>query len=212
MNKTIQIAIVLLLFAALTNCKGGKQSGSGSGINEELAKLPRTSYSTGGVTFSLADITDLEQVNRDSVQWGHLIPQTEENGPIVYYFSTTIRTLAAPHVRIEYIDKKIDQMGSVESIHSWLKSLFLNEMQNGKVLNENEILTTLDGQEVKVLEIHRPGGIVNDSVQRGDKFMAWSYVDHSDRYVAFNFSATEQDEYDQGMPLFKDLVRSYKDE
>ena len=211
MNKTLHILAALLLVVGLASCKGGKQS-SESGLNEELAGLPRTAYSTGGVSFSLADIKDMEMVHRDSVGWGHLIPQTEENGPIVYYFTTTLRTLAAPHVRIEYIDKKIDQMGSVESINNWLKSVFINPMQNGTVTNENETLTTMDGQEVGLLEIHRPGGMVNDSVQRGDKFMAWSYVDHEDRFVAFNFTASEQSDYDQGMPLFRDLVRSYKDE
>ncbi len=208
MNKTLSILSVLVLFSLFTSCKGGKQTGG----NEELAGLPRTSFNTGGVSFSLANIKDMDQVHRDSVDWGYLIPQTEENGPIVYYFTTTLQTLAAPHVRIEYIDKKIDNMGTVESIHGWLKELFMNDVQKGKILSEDQTLTTMDGQEVKLLEIHRPAGFVNDSVQRGDKFMAWSYVDQNDRFVAFNFSTTEQENYDQGMPLFKDLVRSYKEE
>lgn len=208
MNKSLHILAVLLLLAMISGCKGGKQTGN----NDELAGLPRTSFSTGGVTFSLANVKDLELMNRDSVDWGHLIPQTEENGPIVYYFTTTIHTLASPHIRIEYIDKKIENMGTVESINGWLKSLFMNDYQQGKILNENETLTTLDGQDVKLLEIHRPSGYVNDSVQRGDKYMAWSYVDHNDRFVAFNFSTTEESDYNDGMPLFKDLVRSYKDE
>ncbi len=208
MKKNIYILSLLVLFTAIISCKRDNQTGG----NEELASLPRTNFNMGGVSFSLANIRDLDQVHRDSVGWGYLMPSTEENGPIVYYFTTNLQTLGAPHMRIEYIDKKIENMDNVESIQGWLKGLFLNDAQNGKVIGEDQTLTTMDGQEVKLLEIHRPGGILNDSVRRSDKFMAWCYIDQGDRFVAFNFSTTEEDKYNQGLPLFMNLIRSFKEE
>jgi len=202
-------ALTLILITTLSlGCNKGPKDESSS----DLAALSRTSYNMGGVSFSLANLPDLDIVNRDSVSWSHLLPQTEENAPIVYYFATTDRTLSAPHIRLEYIDKKIENMESTDNIFGWLKSAFLNEMQNGKILNEGESIETMDGQQVEILEIHRPGTQVNDSIMRGDKLMAWGYFDQQERFVGINFSATRQDDYDQGIPLFKDLIRSYKAE
>lgn len=202
----LPISALFLITIFAIGCKGGIKDSS----NSDIASLPRTSYSMGGVAFSLANFVDLDVVNRDSVSWSHLLPQTEENAPIVYYFATTDRSLSAPHIRLEYIDKKIENMESTANIFGWLRTAFLNEYQNGVILNEGEHIETMDGEQVEILEIHRPGNVVNDSITRGDKLMAWGYFDQQERFVGINFSATQQDDYDKGLPLFKDLIRSYK--
>ena len=206
------VCFVLLLSAvACTSSQDGTNGGDVS-HNEDLKNLPRTPFDIGKVSFSLAEFPTLTQVHRDSVAWTSYLPQTEENAPITYYFMDMKRTLSAPHIRIEYIDKKLDLMGSTESIFGWLKGLYINPQQNGKVLEEGSTLTTMDGQEVELLAIERPNVTVNDSLSRGLKIMAWAYVDHGDRFVALNFSTTDRNEYEEGLPFFKDLVRSYQDE
>ena len=200
-----------VLFSACNTSKSGDSNG-GSSYNEDLKNLSRAKFDMGNVSFSVADIPGLTKVNRDSVGWATYLPQTAENAPIVYYFMDMKRTLSAPHVRLEYIDKQLDLMGSTESIFNWLKGLYINPEQQGQIIEEGEKVRTMDGQEVEILAIKRPEVAVNDTLMRGLKLMAWAYVDHNDRYVAMNFSATDQADFEEGMPQFKDLVRSYHDE
>lgn len=198
---TFLLIAVSILFAA---CKTSSSS--------DLAILPRSSYDIQGVSFSLADLPELTKVNRDSVGWAQLLPQTDENAPIVYYFLNDQRTLTAPHIRLEYIDKKLPGMGEVNEIHDWLKSVFVNETQKGELISEGRVLSTMDGQDVSLLEIVRPANTPNDSISLGLKMMAWAYIDHNDRYIACNFSATMEEDYKPGLVAFEKLVRSYKDE
>ncbi len=204
----------LLFFVVMLAACTSSQQGEGQDVehNEDLKGLSRSNYDIGKVSFSVAELPGLTQVHRDSVPWTTYLPQTEENAPITYFFMDMKRTLSAPHIRLEYIDKKLDMMGTKESIFGWLKSLYINPEQQGQILEEGSSLTTMDGQEVEILAIKRPIVQVNDSLKRGLKMMAWAYLDHNDRFVAMNFSATDEGEYNEGLPQFKDLVRSYKDE
>lgn len=203
-------SLVLILFV-LAGCKTGSGSDGQNG-NEDLKDLPRSSFNVGGVSFSFGDIPDLAQVHRDSVGWGHLLPQTEQNGPIVYYFVNDIRTLSAPHIRVEYIDKNIPRMGTVPEIHDWLKEVFVNPVQGGQVGSQGGVVKTMDGQEVEILQIIRPAFQENDTIARGNKIMTWAYIDHDDRFVAVNLTTIDDSDQEKGYPMFEQLVRSYRDE
>lgn len=206
----LSISFLLLLF--LGSCKTGGNTSDGEMGNEELKNLPRSSYNVGGVSFSFADIPDLDVVHRDSVAWGHLIPQTEENGPIVYYFVNDKRILSAPHIRVEYIDRKIPRMGTVADIHGWLQEVFVNPTQGGRVISNGEKVKTMDGQEVEIFQIERPAFMESDTVARSYKVMSWAYIDHDDRFVAVNLTTVDSTDQAKGYPLFENLVRSYRKE
>lgn len=201
-----------LLLLVLAGCKTGGNGPEDPAGNEDLKDLPRSQYNVGGVSFSFGDVPDLDKVHRDSVGWGHLLPQTEENGPIVYYFVNDKRILSAPHIRVEYIDKKIPRMGTVGEIHDWLKEVFVNPVQGGQIGMEGEMVKTMDGQEVEILQIVRPAFQENDTISRSQKIMTWAYIDHDDRFVAVNLTTIDDTDQAKGMPLFRKLVRSYKDE
>jgi hypothetical protein len=192
--------------------------GPGDGIDsaqkeriEELSQLPRSSFNKGGVSFSIADLPELKQVHPDSVGWASYMPQTEDNGTIAYYFVKGYDVqLASPQVRIEYINKALPDCGSVEELFNWLKGVFVNEDRQASVLNEGQTIATTDGQIVELLEIRQPDVMVNDSIARSSKSMAYAYIDQGERFVALNFTATKDAEYDEGLPLFKDMILSYK--
>ena len=212
MRFTSSFFALAVLLVLLAGCKTGGSNPNGQSSNEDLADLPRSAYNFGKVSFSMADIPGLDPMHRDSVSWGHLLPQTEDNGPIGYYFVNDDRTLSAPQIRMEYINKSLPEMGSPDQIFSWLKSVFINPMQGGELKSEGEKVKTMDGQEVEILEIIRPAFQESDSIARSLKLMAWAYIDHDDRYVALNLTAIDESDYNKGFPMFKDLIRSYKDE
>jgi hypothetical protein len=180
--------------------------------NEDIANLPRQSYNRGGVSFSLAKVDGFKELAPDSVGWSGFMQQTEENGQVTYLFlkGHDIQ-LGSPQVRVEYIAKSLPNCKTAAEMHTWLKSVFINPERQGRLV-ESPGLTTLDGQEVEVLEIYTPNVSVSDTVNRSEKRMAWAYVEDGDRWVGFNFSAIDSAEYFRGLDLFRKVVRSFKNE
>lgn len=180
--------------------------------NADIEGLPRQSYNRGGVSFSLAKVDEFKELAPDSVGWSGFMQQTEENGQLTYLFlkGHDIQ-LGSPHVRVEYIAKSLPNCNTVEEMQTWLKGIFVTPERQGKLV-ESPSLTTLDGQEVEVLEIYTPSVSVSDTVARAEKRMAWAYVEDGDRWVAFNFSAIDSAEYFRGLDLFRKVVRSFKNE
>lgn len=186
----------------LTGCK--------TASNEDIVNLPRESYEKGGVSFSLAKVEGFYTVFPDSVGWSGYMPQTEDNGQILYLFMENQPVeLASPQVRVEYIAKSLQNCGTVKEMQDWLKGVFINSERQGEIIG-GEPLKTLDGQDVEVLEIFVPETQVSDTLRRTGKRMAWAYTEDGDRWVGFNFSAVDSGEYAKGMPLFRKVVRSYK--
>ncbi|MFN8396523.1 MAG: hypothetical protein U0176_18000 [Bacteroidia bacterium] len=212
MRNTVIYTALLLLLLQVAACKPG----SGLAADEEakvkaLENLPRADYNRGGVAFSLAEIEGIRRVEKDSVPWASYVQETDDNGQLGYYFFPGYdRDLSAPQVRLEYMARSLKGCSTVDSLFTWLKGLFVNDQRHGVVKSEAPV-GTLDGQEIKILEIETPKFTMNDTVTYAEKFMAWAYAEHGDRFVGFNYTAVNKDDYNQGLPLFKDLVRSYRD-
>ncbi|MEM1000155.1 MAG: hypothetical protein AAGN35_24080 [Bacteroidota bacterium] len=212
--KSLTYILLLTLGLGWLGC------GSSDGIDssqkeriEELGQLPRTTFNQGGVSFSIAELPELKMVHPDSVGWASYMAQTEDNGTIGYYFIKGYDLqLASPQIRIEYINKALPDCGSVEELFNWLKGVFVNDERQATVLNEGQTIATTDGQIVELLELRQPQLSLNDSLARSSKTMAYAYIDQGERFVALNFTATEDDAYDEGLPLFKDMILSYRKE
>lgn len=205
MRNYVFLLLIAVSALSLPGCKS-KVS------NEDIINLPRQSYNRGGVSFSLAKVDEFKELAPDSVGWSGYMQPTEENGQLTYLFlkGHDIQ-LGSPHVRVEYIAKSLPNCNTVEELQTWLKGIFLTPERQGRLV-ESPSLTTLDGQEVEVLEIYTPNVNVSDSVSRAEKRMAWAYVEDGDRWVAFNFSSIDSSEYFRGLDLFRKVVRSFKNE
>lgn len=179
-----------------------------------LARLPRSTFDRGGVKFSLANLDGLFRVPKDSVGWSVQLPESNDNGQIVYYFlqGETIE-MGSPHVRIEYISRALPGCSTSDSLFNWLENMYINPERQGKLMYNGDNVETLDNQTVRVLEIFIPQYTrVEDSSLLSGKYMAWAYVEHQDRFVAMNLTTTEKAKYSASLPMFKDLIRSYRKE
>ena len=204
--------VLLVLIVQLAACKGGGLSAEESAQVAALNGLPRVDYDRGGVKFSLGQIDGLKKVAKDSVPWASYMMDSDSNGQLGYYFYPGYKMeLASPQIRLEYVHKGLKGCSEADSLFSWLKKVFVSPERNGKVVSE-EPVGTLDGQLIKILEIETPSHVIDDSLQYSGKWMAWGYADNGERLVGFSFSATTVDDYRQGLPQFKDLIRSYKDD
>ena len=210
MRNLIFYTATLFLFVQMAACNSGGISADERERVAALENLPRMDYQSGGVAFSLGQIEGMKQVHKDSVPWAQYIMESEDNGQLGYYFFPGYaRELAAPQVRLEYMSKSLKGCSSVDSLFIWLKGLYIKTDRKGTIANE-ELLGTLGGDEIKVLEIETPKYVVDDSVSYSEKYMAWAYADLGPQFVGFSYSAVTKDDYKQGLPLFKDLVRSFR--
>jgi hypothetical protein len=205
--------LTLMIFLGLAGCKPGDGIDPAQKARiEELSQLPRQSFNKGGVSFTVAELPELRRVWPDSVGWASSMPQTEDNGPIVYYFVRGYdQQLSSPQIRIEYINKALPDCGTVDELFGWLKGVFITERQ-ASVINEGQTLATASGEIIRLLEIRQPVTQVNDSLTRSSKSMAFAYMDQGERFVALNFTALEDEDYSRGLPLFKDIILSYRKE
>lgn len=193
----------------LTGCKGRRAS-------QNTTERPRDNFSKGNLNFSFQPTPDLMRIGPDSVGWAAYLPQTEESGPLVYYFFPGARVnLSDPQIRVEYISSSMEGAESVDKLFSWLKDLFINPEKNGKLITDSETLTTGDGLKVRLLEIHTPDRMDNSGEEPhkiSGKRMAWVYIPQEEYYVAMNASAAMEQDYEQLRPLFIQLVKSFRQE
>jgi hypothetical protein len=111
------------------------------------------------------------------------------------------------------MSKKFPGRDSAQVLFNWLKGIYLAPPRNGQVINESRMMTTLDGQKVKILEIYTPQWLnPADSIMQAPKMACWSYVDTGEYQIAFNLSSTEPEKYKRAMPLFQYMVQSFKEE
>lgn len=179
-----------------------------------LGKLPRATFDRGQVHFSLANLDGLYRVPKDSIPWSYQLQETPDNGQIVYYFlQGTPIEMGSPHIRVEYISRNLPGCSTADSLFDWLKGMYVEGERKGKMLDNGKTVTTADNQSVDVLEIFIPQFTrVEDSATLAGKYMAWAYVPHNERFVAVNLTTTEKTKYEICLPLFKDLIRSYRKE
>lgn len=202
-------SIFFLIYFAACQPSGGISADESERV-AVLANLPRMEYNHGGVAFSLAEIEGLKQVNKDSVPWASYMQESEDNGQMGYYFFPGFsRDLSSPQIRVEYMAKSLKGCSTEDSLFGWLKGLYLGPERKGVLASEAPV-GTLDGDPVTILEITIPKYVVNDSSEYSPKWMAWAYAENGDRFVGFSYTTVSADDYKQGLPLFKDLVRSYK--
>jgi hypothetical protein len=202
------LLVFLLPFAA---CQSGGLDAQEKERVAALEGLPRTEYARGGVTFSLAEIEGIRATHKDSVAWAMYMQETEDNGVLGYYFYPGFsRDLSSPNIRVEYMSKALKGCSTVDSLFIWLKGMYVGTERKGQVAGETTV-GTLDKQEIKILEIEIPQYTLDDTTTYSEKHMAWAYADHGDRFVGFSYAAVSKDDYKQGLPMFMDLVRSYKD-
>ena len=213
-HRIAYLTPVLLLFSLvllLSACKP-KQGTTGKTETTDFSQYSSSKFDFGQVSFSLADFPELTKVHRDSVAWTSYVAQTREYGPIVYYFTEEVGGLSSPHIQVHYIAKSMEGMETIDNVHAWLKETFVNPQAHGELIMEDEFVQTQDGREVELIGIRRNEFAQNDSITMGLKLMAWGYIDHGDRFVALNFTATDTSDYNQGFPQFTDLIRSYRQE
>lgn len=204
------IALFLLVMVVACKQAGPTMSQEDAARLKEIEGLPRVGYSKGGVSFTLAEFEGLKPVSRDSVPWANMMIESEDNGQIIYFFYPGYAIdLGSPQIRVEFMARKLKGCSSADSIMIWLKGLFVNPDQNGKIIGENPI-NCLDGKDLTLLEILRPENSIEDSLLYAEKRMAWAYAEQGEHIIGFSFTALSEDDYNQNMPLFKDLIRSYK--
>jgi hypothetical protein len=178
---------------------------------KEIEALPRVAFHSYGTHFSFAKLDGLKSVHRDSVPWGYMMPQSEMNGQVMYYFFPGYALeLASPQIRIEYMSKSLKGCGSIDSILTWLKGLYIGSERNGKLVGERKV-GTVGGDELTLLEISVEE-FKRDTIALASKQMGWAYADQGDMILGITYSAVKPEDYNQGYALFKDLVMSYKKE
>lgn len=215
-----KIAYILVMVALLVQACKTTPTNPDSNIPERsvdeatLARLPRATFEKGGVKFSLANLDGFYRVPKDSVPWSFQLPESGDNGQIVYYFMQGSEIeMGSPHVRVEYISRNLPGCSTADSLFDWLKTMYVNPQRSGKVLDNGNTVTTADNQEVKLLEIFIPQYTrPEDSALLAGKYMSWAYVPQNDRFVALNLTTTEKTKYEMTLPMFKDLIRSYRKE
>ena len=176
----------------------------------EIEKLPRVGYNKSGVSLTLAELEGLKPMSRDSVPWSSMMLESPDNGQLIYFFYPGYAIeLGSPQIRVEFMSRSLKGCSSPDSVLIWLKGLFVNPDQNGKIIGENPI-HTIGGEKMTFLEILRPENLYEDSVLYAAKRMACAYAEQKNHLIGFSFTALTEDDYNQNLPLFKDLVRSYK--
>ena len=204
------IALFLLVMVAACKQEAPAISAEDAAHLKEIEGLPRVGYNKGGASFTLAEFEGLKPVSRDSVPWANMMIETEDNGQVIYFFFPGYAIdLGSPQIRVEFMSRSLKGCSSADSIMIWLKGLFVNPDQNGTIIGENE-LDCVDGGKLTLLEILRPERIIEDSLLFTEKRMAWAYAEQKEHIIGFSFTALNEDDYNQNMALFRDLIRSYK--
>lgn len=200
--------LIALLGFGLTACTGNRSA------RKAHKPGPKQTFVSEGGNFSLRPPAEMRRLGSDSVPWAATIPTSNENGVVVYFFAEkTSVALASPHIRVEYLSRSIRGAETSEQLFTWLKGLFLNEDQKGKLLSEGKTITTADGQEVPYLEIAIPQSFAPDdpTVLRSAKHMIWAYVPAKDgHFIGFNATTVDPATYPDLKKDFLVTVASFQ--
>ena len=196
-----QIYIVgVIMLALLAACGSGKVSDSRT----------RHEFMQGPVKFSLREVEGLSMYPADSVPWVNTkLMNTADGGVIAYYFVDGMEaSLRAPNIRLEYFSKKLPNCSTPDSVIWGIK-----EQLKGRgaiVTEENKKIKTYSGKKAFTLEVDAPPFQV-DSLLYDRRSLYWAYIDQGEYYLGLHLAAVERGKYDQVLPMFKELVKTYEE-
>lgn len=195
---------ILLLFLGCTS-KNASRSRKKAMVQHHL-------LAPGG-DFSLRVPGEMQRFGADSVPWAGAMPQSKDNAVIVYFFEEGASVaLASPQIRVEYLRKAMEGVGSAENLFAWLKGVFIGGDYQGELVSEGESVTTKAGKQVSILEIKTPttDHPSGSGPKRTGKHMIWAYLDQGDFLIGFAGTALDQEAYKVLRKKFLALVASYE--
>lgn len=205
--------LVLFLAIGFTACTPGKKRGRVTGDMTKQGAKQKLSSPAG--EFSLRPPNEMRRMGQDSVPWSSAIPQSKDNGVVVYFFGQGASiALASPHLRVEYINRSLDGVGSPEKLFEWLKGMFVGENYEGEVVSEGKTITTADGNKVPWLEISIPetADPNREGLTRSAKSMLWAYIPLGEEYlIGVNATAVFSEDYRELKKAFFTTVQSFKE-
>jgi hypothetical protein len=91
----------------------------------------------------------------------------------------------------------------------------MSEGRTSQVVNDQEHITTLDGQQVQLLEIFKPEHLSTKGAESSTvaaKRVAYAYMDNGNGYwIGTSLSVVgEQSEYDWMMERFRHVVKTFR--
>jgi hypothetical protein len=201
--------IFIFTLAAILAVVGCKRSPA-------LPEGPQTTVKHGPVGFTIGEIPELNAYNPDSIAWNQYVSSSEMSGPVLYLMkSGSDMSMAAPHIRLDYVSKSAPNSATVNEIFTWLINWYNSEGRVSEVVNDKEMITTADGQEVRLLEILKPEH-VNTNTGNGNsvaaKRVAYAYIDNGDAYwigICLTVSNDLRD-YDSMLEKFRLLIASFE--
>jgi hypothetical protein len=201
--------ISLFLFTALTAVMCKRTAPVDEGKRFEVQRGP--------VKFSITEVEGLMYLVPDSVKWVMEYTRTDSiTGPVLMLYKPSLTFgMNEPHIRMDYVSKKAHSSATVEEVFAWLKDFYQEDGRASQVVNDKETVTTLDGQEVRLLEFFKPEHLNSTGAQTvtvAAKRVAYAYIDSGNGYwIGTSLSvAGDQSEYDSMMERFRLVVASFR--
>jgi hypothetical protein len=207
MRRFVTISLLVIAALASVMCKRTPPEDEG---NRYVVKQ-------GPVHFSVGQVEGLMYLVPDSVKWVAQFTRTDSiTGPVLMLYKPSLTFgMNEPHIRMDYVSKQAHSSSTVDEIYTWLKSFYQMDGRASQVVNDQEVITTLDGQEVKLLEIFKPEHLNSsgaETVAVAAKRVAYAYIDNGNGFwIGMSLTVSgDQSEYDFMMKRFREVVASYR--
>ena len=209
MRRFLPISMLAIAVFAVMGCPRTPPSAGDAGQRHLVERGP--------VKFSLGKVDGLQYLIPDSVDWVAAYTVTDSiTGPALLLYKPGLETdMKAPHIRLDYVSKQAHMSSNVKDIFDWLKAWYMSDGRSSQVVNEQERITTVDGQEVQLLEIFKPEHLSSTGsspVKVAAKHVAYAYMDNGNGFwIGTSLSVVgEQSEYDWWMERFRQVVKTYQ--
>jgi hypothetical protein len=211
--RKYSIFLALIAAISISACTPSKKLGRVTGDMTKEGSKQNLSSPAGD--FTLRPPNEMRRMGQDSVPWSSAIPQSKDNGVVVYFFGQGASiALASPHLRIEYISTSMSGAGNSEELFEWLKGMFVGDNYQGEVVSEGKTITTADGKAVPWLEIAIPEtkDPTREELTRSAKSMLWAYIPLGDNYlIGINATAVFPEDYRELKKAFFTTVGSFRE-
>ncbi|MEZ4829475.1 MAG: hypothetical protein R3C61_24795 [Bacteroidia bacterium] len=129
----------------------------------------------------------------------------EDNGLFITYIRNGREiSLSNPYIQVQYINKRLPNCSSVDSVYIWLTDLFVSNYK-GDVIRKKHTVETLSRLPATCAEFRTP-----DTDRVKGKYMAYAYVDYDKDYIiGMALTTTEKSDFDINLPLFYNIVESF---
>lgn len=171
---------------------------------ESMNKLRFEAYT---MKFSLEHPDNLIPLNNTDTPWMDAEKYTEFNGQ----FATYIRSgreakLENPYIMVQYLNKNLPYVGTIDSIYMWLESRFLTEQIGGEIMQDIYEVNTQSGKKAICKEYRTP----QTADGRAAKRMGYAYIDYNDTYIiGMNLTTLSESDYETSKPDFQKLIQSF---